>query len=319
MKFYEDYAPVENIFDGIGKRSKGGGGRKEDWQCLWWRTDDLNINLTYTPYTITQVNGYNSIAEFFNNDRLPDLKQEKAGVDPKNYDGNHFNIQDELTKISEMWALKKSDKDNCVSDEEWSNIVALVKSSISPRFIYATTYCNNIYIESINPKSKEPDINKNILLGLYESLGYLDDKKCLTGPKITLYVTEIRDAAERYNISFELMAAQVFLHELGHYVMDVDESTNKTAEESCANLIALLCMEQLVKNNHITKEEYNTIERFMHEQPEEYQLGPELMKENSWEWLKWMIFKGKYTGYIHKMENEECVLSVDGKEMYFKN
>lgn len=316
-------APVENIFNGIRRRSKWHEKRKEDRQRLWWQSDDLNLDLTYTPFTITQVNGgYNSIAEFFNNDRLPDLKQEKAGVDPKNYDGNHFDIQDELTKISEKWALKKSDKNNCVSDEEWRNIVTLVKFSLSPRFIYATTYGNNIYIKCINPKSKESDINKNVLLGLYESHGYLDDKKSETGPKITLYATEIRDAAERYNLSFELMAAQVFLHELGHYVMDVDydqeKASNKTAEESCANLIALLCMEQLVKNNHITEEEYNTIEQFMHEQPEEYQLGPTLMEENSWEWLKWMIFKGKYTGYIHKMENEKCILSVDGNEMYFK-
>lgn len=131
MKFYEDYAPVENIFDGIGRRSKGHENRIEDRQRLWRRSDDLN--LTYTPFTITQVNGYNSIAEFFNNDRLPDLKQEKARVDPKNYVGNQFNIQDKLSEFLENWALEKCDKDDCFSDEVWDKITDIVKSSLSPR------------------------------------------------------------------------------------------------------------------------------------------------------------------------------------------
>lgn len=304
MKFYEDYAPVENIFDGIGKRSKGGKVRKEYRQGLWGQSDDLD--LTYTPFTITKVNGSPSIADFFNQQPLPILTQDQD-ESASNYSKENptkFDIQKKFNDFLKDWKLEKCDKDNYVSDEEWSNIVALVKFSLSPRFIYATTYGNNIYIDSMKKKGEV------IELGTYEP----------ESNKITLYTTAIRETASDYNLSFELMAAQVFLHELGHYVMDVGKSTNKTAEESCANLISLLCMEQLVKNNNITVEDYDTIVRFMHDQPKEYQLGPELMEENSWEWLKWMIFKGKYTGYIHKMENEECcILSVDGKEMYFKN
>lgn len=52
MKFYEDYAPVENIFDGIGERSKGGKVRKEDINTFIKNkgsehlTDDVNDILT---------------------------------------------------------------------------------------------------------------------------------------------------------------------------------------------------------------------------------------------------------------------------------
>lgn len=165
----------------------------------------------------------------------------------------------------------------------------------------------HVEVESNNTQSGET-INKNILLGKYEH-----GKR-----QITLYASEIRATAKEYNLSFELMAAKVLLHELGHFVMDNGngDGNNKTAEESCANLIALLCIQRLVENGNVSKSDFNSIKHFIVDQPKEYILGPYLLEEHPWEWLKWTI-KKIYDPKIWKRSLKECIKDVDNKPMFF--
>lgn len=318
-----------DYFSKLASRKDNGEVRKEKQpephhpQSLWGNNLSWPINQAYTPYAIQNVNRYSSIADFFNNHPLRKLTLEQEDdkcqmVNPPTYD-----IQKEFDVSLGLWQLRKDDVNNYISDISWNTIVELVKDSLSPRFIYATTYINKIYIKKQNPKKKEQIKEEVIdLLGLYEHHNLKRN-----GCKITLFYNEIKDAALIYNLPFELIAAQVLLHELGHHIMAVEsagtikkeigEFAYKTAEESCANLITLICFEKLVKDNKIYIAAYDAIVRFMQKQPSAYQHGPMLMENAPWEWLKWKILKQSYDGYAHRMPTEDGIMSVDGKPMYF--
>ena len=290
--------------------------RDEEKPSLWiWGGRSNILNGVYTPYAITQLNNSFTIADYFKN--IKPLKIDKAVFDTKEYEESDF--QTEFEDSLKSWELEKADGENSIFDSEWSKILELVKSAIPPCLIYALEYSKcpryskllgsrHVKVEPNNPQSREADINKNILLGLYKS----------GERQITLYTSEIRAAAKRYNISFELMAAKVLLHELGHFVMDNggQYDNNKTAEESCANLIALLCIRRLVENGNVSKSDFNSIKHFIVDQPKEYILGPYLLEEHPWEWLKWTI-KKKYDPKIWKRSLEECIKDVDNKPMFF--
>lgn len=245
------------------------------------------INSVFNPHAGKVLNQHKTVASFFDD---PGELQKESNLD---------------------WVLEKQGDAEYITDKEWKEIMELVKASFSPRFIYATTFPNKIYI---NSNTKKGEV---IELGKYDS----------GTKKITLYANAIREASTECGIPFNLLTTKVLLHELAHYIMDgisrdgidTTKDPDLTAEESCANLIALICFEQLVKIKKIDIDVYNSIVRFMLNQPKEYQFGLWLSKENSWEWLKWIIFKQGFKGYGHKMETNDCILAVDGKDMFFKD
>lgn len=292
--------------------------RDEEQPSLWiWGGRSNILNGVYMPYAITQLNNSFTIADYFNLKPLKPLKIDKAVVGTQK--DEEFDFQTEFNKSLQNWKLDKCDDNDSITEPEWNKIKQLVKSSIPPCLIYALEYSKypryckllvsmHVKVEPNNPQSRESNINKNILLGKYEY-----GKR-----QITLYASEIRATAKEYNLSFELMAAKVLLHELGHFVMDNggQYDNNKTAEESCANLIALLCIRRLVENGNVSKSDFNSIKHFIVDQPKEYILGPYLLEEHPWEWLKWTI-KKKYDHKIWKRSLEECIKDVDNKPMFF--
>lgn len=273
MKFYEDYAPVENIFDGIGKRSKGGVVRKEDMLLHITKAESKH---EFTPAQIklfsdiiTKADEFFELcppeSEKYNISRIAEeipiiLVPYQTFVEQKNKRCSAFTQMMQKKYNEELEKIPQE-----LSKEEIERRKEILRKKYGP-WLACSFKCQDCKRVWSTP------------LGYYvPDDGYGEIYICLD--KII----------ELYRNTVDAIAAKVILHEFGHALMhNAAYPSYQTAfdywvEESLANKIALKYL--AVASKLLSKPELFEIAKDMVEhQLDAYKLGLCLFEHNASDW-----------------------------------
>lgn len=283
MKFYEDYAPVENIFDGIGKRSKGNVVRKEN------KFLDIRVDGSKHEFTHAQIKLFSEIItkadEFF----------ELCPPESEKYDirGIAWEIPIILVPY-ETFVEQKNNRCSAFTkmmqkkyNEELEQIPQnLSKEEIERRMeILRKKYGPWLACSFPNPNCHDCKRVWSTPLGYYvpdDSYG-----------KIYICLDKIIDL---YPDKVDAIAAKVILHEFGHALMhNADYSSYQTAfdywvEESLANKIALKYL--AVASELLGKQKlFMEAKEMVEQQSDAYKLGLYLFEHNASDWHTLQVYK----------------------------
>lgn len=274
MKFYEDYAPVENIFDGIGKRSKGGAVRKEN------KFLDIRVDGSKHDFTPAQIKLFSDIItkadEFFELCPPESEKYDIRGIAPK------------IPIILVPYKTFVEQKNN-----RCSAFTKMMRKKY------------NEELEQIPPKCslEERERRKEILRKKYWqwlacSFPNCKDCKPVSSTPLGYYVPDysygkiyicLDKIIELYPDKVDAIAAKVILHEFGHALMhNADYSSYQTAfdywvEESLANKIALKYL--AVASELLGKQKlFMEAKEMVEQQSDAYKLGLYLFEHNASDW-----------------------------------